>query len=571
MRKSLSVSLVFLLVLSCFLAVRISPVSATGEGWLSGYGYRQGHVITHAAGSGTGYQMRYDVFKAAGSSSGSSIYLNTHCRDDFADIRFTRDDGSTLLDHFMESVVSGTSAIFWVEVSDDLSSVDQTIYVYYDNAAASSGSSGSATFPILFEDFESYSLGNLDGQDGWTPYGGDVNRWQVVNDVVFSGSKGAKHPPSLSLEENIYRNFVSTFIDGKIILHGRKSATNSAYPQFRICKASAPNTDIYGLSIFQNTGYFQAYHGGFVNVAAYSADTWYSVEMQFRSDTHQDRYRLDYGSFISWGSPYSSWVLGSIGAIGMDGSKANTEYIDLIFCAKLATGGADPADSTWQSEESSSLPLYDVTKIDVNTTLTVREWLFYSFWYIAAGELDGFIFSYNDTGSFVNDTWVEFAAVNNSWANVSKSISHDVGIVISWRIYANGTAGWNVLMPLQNETITALLTFYFNDHGAFLKNGTCLSNQSSVTYSTLTPHILLEAVPDWNYTLGNFTISGSAILINRLNFTVQNCSDVWCWFDVASGGGFDEALQLSAGVAAVFILIPVCIVVFIIIWGRRKG
>jgi len=59
------------------------------------------------------------------------VGLNNHCRDDFGDVRFTKSDGITLLDYWMEEKVDGEYAVFWVEVADDLSSSDVTVYIYY--------------------------------------------------------------------------------------------------------------------------------------------------------------------------------------------------------------------------------------------------------------------------------------------------------------------------------------------------------------------------------------------------------------------------------------------------------
>jgi hypothetical protein len=62
-------------------------------------------------------------------------------------------DGITELDYWMEtgSLSTGVSAVFWVEVLEDLGTA-RTIYMYYGNAAATSTSSGNNTF-IFFDDF----------------------------------------------------------------------------------------------------------------------------------------------------------------------------------------------------------------------------------------------------------------------------------------------------------------------------------------------------------------------------------------------------------------------------------
>ncbi len=87
-----------------------------GDPWLSDYGYRKQITITGTtAGAQTNYQMKLTVYKGSGTDSGSNVYLNNHVQDDFDDIRFTKSDGTTQLDYWVESYTSGTSATVWVE------------------------------------------------------------------------------------------------------------------------------------------------------------------------------------------------------------------------------------------------------------------------------------------------------------------------------------------------------------------------------------------------------------------------------------------------------------------------
>jgi len=120
--------------------------------WLSGWQYRKSHVINSASGAGTNYQVKIKVYYGTGTDSGENVYLNGKCKTDFGDIRFTRSDGATLLDYWMESKVDSDNAVFWVEVADDLSTNPVTIYIYYGNATATTTSNGANTF-LFFDDF----------------------------------------------------------------------------------------------------------------------------------------------------------------------------------------------------------------------------------------------------------------------------------------------------------------------------------------------------------------------------------------------------------------------------------
>jgi hypothetical protein len=104
--------------------------------WLTGWSYRKSHVINYAAGAGTLYQKQITVHYGSGTDGDDDVYLNSHCRTDFGDVRFTDDDGSTLIDCWMESKVDGDNAVFWFEEDDDLTTQNQALYVYYGKADA---------------------------------------------------------------------------------------------------------------------------------------------------------------------------------------------------------------------------------------------------------------------------------------------------------------------------------------------------------------------------------------------------------------------------------------------------
>jgi hypothetical protein len=76
----------------------------------------------------------------------TGVYNITKAKPDFGDIRFTKEDGITLLDYWMEEKVDGYYAVFWVRVADDLSTNPATIYIYYGKSDAATTSNAYATF-----------------------------------------------------------------------------------------------------------------------------------------------------------------------------------------------------------------------------------------------------------------------------------------------------------------------------------------------------------------------------------------------------------------------------------------
>jgi len=116
-------------------------------GWLSGYQYRKKVTISGSSGAGENYQVKLSI----GSSSGGDFHLEGHCVDFPNDIRFTKDDGLTLLNYWIEDPSQDPITV-WIKIDDDLDdNVD--IYCYYGSSLANSVSDGKNTF-MFFDDGE---------------------------------------------------------------------------------------------------------------------------------------------------------------------------------------------------------------------------------------------------------------------------------------------------------------------------------------------------------------------------------------------------------------------------------
>jgi hypothetical protein len=100
------------------------------------------------------------------------VGLNGHCEDDFDDIDFTKSDGNSELDYWLQSKTDGYRANFWVEFdSIPADPGSGTFYLYYGNSGATSSSDGDDTF-TFFDDFS----GSID----WT------NKWYATNQSPYS-------------------------------------------------------------------------------------------------------------------------------------------------------------------------------------------------------------------------------------------------------------------------------------------------------------------------------------------------------------------------------------------------
>jgi hypothetical protein len=131
----------------------VTATFVTPEGWLQGWTYRKPVTLSRASGAVTNYQMRLLVGETSG-ASGEDVDCNGHIQADFDDLRFTRLDGTTLLDYWIESITGSTPnqlATVWVEF-DTIDTTATTFYMYYGNVNAPAASHGDNTF-LFFDDF----------------------------------------------------------------------------------------------------------------------------------------------------------------------------------------------------------------------------------------------------------------------------------------------------------------------------------------------------------------------------------------------------------------------------------
>jgi len=140
--------------------------------------------LTGKAGAGVDYQQKLLVGESSG-SGGADFHVEGNSTDfpsgknDGGDLRFTADDGLTLLDFWVEKITGVTPnrvAYIWVEVSADLSS-NQSIYIYYNSNGAANYSNGEDTF-IIYDNFDDESL-NTDIWQWIRDSGGDEGSTSV--------------------------------------------------------------------------------------------------------------------------------------------------------------------------------------------------------------------------------------------------------------------------------------------------------------------------------------------------------------------------------------------------------
>jgi len=326
--------------------------------WLSGWNYRKSHVINSASGAGTNYQIKIKVHYGSGSDSGEDVYLNSKCRTDFGDIRFTDDDGTTLLDYWMETKVDSDYAIFWVEVKDDLSSSDVTIYIYYGKSGATTTSDIKKTFfdePYHFDTDES------------SEWSGNAWTWDTANSLIKTTSN-----------KDFY--YISNYSYGR----------NKKYV-VRMGRFGSGSNQFFGLLFgYQNSqNYYWVFFDGWSNKlilrkvvsntssnlasASFtpSVGTYYNWEVNWYSNGRVKVYingtlKIDYSSLTDWTS-------GKFGLRAF-GDDINVRC-DWVFVAKALL--SPPSHGSWGCEEEA--PTYDPPVVETmapivlsNTSIKLR-------------------------------------------------------------------------------------------------------------------------------------------------------------------------------------------------------
>ena len=158
--------------------------------WLTGWNRRKQITVTGSTSSAlSDYQMKLIVNQASGTDSAGVVNLGNNVLPSFNDLRFTKSDGSTLLNYWIESI-TGTTPNQIATVCTKLAPSPDTIptspgtynfYVYYSNSGASVASNGTNTF-IAYTDASDIAnwLKPPDGLSG--------NATSVNGEISWTGS-----------------------------------------------------------------------------------------------------------------------------------------------------------------------------------------------------------------------------------------------------------------------------------------------------------------------------------------------------------------------------------------------
>jgi len=154
--------------------------------WLYGWGRRKKITLGNLNGTGTEYQVRVIVHRTTATEpTFPDVYLNPDAvQSDFNDIRFTDNDEETEL-YYMKLENNTNTALFWVKINDDLSSVDVDIYIYYEGVGTKSDNSDGPNTFLDWEDWEG-GIGGRWSTSG-SPTTNTVTVYQGSNSLEING------------------------------------------------------------------------------------------------------------------------------------------------------------------------------------------------------------------------------------------------------------------------------------------------------------------------------------------------------------------------------------------------
>lgn len=318
---------------------------------LTGYIYRKKITVAHTDdGAQTNYQIPITVNRTTGADSGATVYISTKCQADYDDLRFTKSDGITLLDYWIESADANT-AIVWIEFDTiQAHPNDSVFYMYYGNATATAVSNGDNTFK-LFDDFADNSI--------------DAGKW----DTIAEGSVASVVETSGQLQTS----HSAVAVNGNAGLLSKSTFALQIAVEIKFSFAGAkPDwglVNCWGSEYYAGTGYHQSYNKG--------VNGWYTrkdglngtgLQNVAQTLTASTFYRavLFYGTSIQKaflnGSLQTSTTDSTYNAsskkIAIGINAGGTTYVTsgiIEFMFVRNKTNTEPAISTWGTEEVSTI------------------------------------------------------------------------------------------------------------------------------------------------------------------------------------------------------------------------
>jgi len=170
----------------------------------------------------------------------------------------------------------------------------------------------------IFEDnFNAYNNGDLNGQGSWS---GDTS-YDIQGTTVKEGAKAVQCVNNSSYDTiEKTGNLVN---DGRITFYIRRSDSVATSAYYRLHEDTDTKIIVSMNKITDKIQYRNA--DGYVDIQSFSLDTWYCVEIEWRSSDHKARYRIDEGTWTDWDTTRHTWTSG-IETFNMYAGNSNLSF-----------------------------------------------------------------------------------------------------------------------------------------------------------------------------------------------------------------------------------------------------
>ena len=316
--------------------------------WLFGWSYRKSVTLSRSSGAVTNYQMQLFVGESSG-ASGENVDCGGKGLTTFADLRFTKSDGITLLDYWIEYVTGTTPnklASVWIEF-DSIGTSDTTFYMYYGNASASTLSSGTNTF-ITFDDFERGSNGDAVGGSWTAGAAATISTAHDFGDLSSFGTRAMKIAGGSTSNESEIRTTLPSDMTFAVQARVYKE---TASQHIQLCVRKSNKLAILIGDVSENLLWFNS-SGSFVD-SGYNmnADSWASIfeirDLNFTAGTWKAYYN---GTLIA--SPTSMYGYASSECVHVHGDSVSDRdsWIDNVIIRQYLS--TEPSWGSWGTEEA---------------------------------------------------------------------------------------------------------------------------------------------------------------------------------------------------------------------------
>ena len=399
----------FFLIFAFFLLV----INA-GFGWADGNFLKRRPIEINSTENFTDFQVKLN------------ITYDSDMQPDFDDLRFYASDDTTKLPYWIEEKSDSNWAVVWIKGNWTTNNGTQA-YLYYGNASATSESNATEVFEWFI------------GAEGNT----------LIDSGYTKRSLLGTSPSTTITADNNKVKWTFTSSGHEALLF---TETNTP---FQIHMEEADGLDNLGVAFFlSNTQdgygawldwasseyrYYNFETAGDVSPSPVSGfdRTTSDIDVEVISSSHVKIYD---DSVLKLESTASVTKYGDLSGVYASYTASDSVYFEFAYARKYTS--TEPSYSIGEEQEAEKGIYYTNAQAN-NTNPSINDTVkFSAFWITKDGTLDKYIFSWNASGSWVNDTPVGFADTNNSWSNVTKTIDESYeGKVIGWRIYANNSLG----------------------------------------------------------------------------------------------------------------------------------